>query len=418
MDRTMYGKMQPSDWAHPYQCTIKNGTLPGCDRHQSQKSPKQIPIYIAEDHHRVVEFIHQMIKKKCLPISDNTFVHLDSHPDMLIPKDMPADFAYDAPKLYEAHDIENWIIPNCYNGIIRHVVWVRPPWANQIRNKNQTIYVGKCKETKTIRLECRENYYIAEGLYRPKGQLEEVKDVTLDCVTLGNQITSQTDDIKAIRALSKTIDKNPVVLDIDLDFFSTQNPFLNFYDKAGLYQRLQQLFSFTGPESYTDSQILEAQENRLSQMSKIEKLFLHLEKFKKLPDSEEANLSPLQAQVESLVEALSEHYPIEDIQWDLIYSAGCTIDDHELPHHVSTDEEIDVLLQSFSNFLDNLMEPPKIITISRSSSDDYTPLEQVDEIQDKVLRLLSSKFDCASPILAYMEEKSGDEEQEDSSTEE
>lgn len=328
---------------------------------------------------------------------------------MLIPKDMPADYAFDAHKLYELHDIENWIIPNCYNGIISHVIWIRPPWANQIKNKNQKIYVGKCKETKTIRLDCEENYYIAEGLYRPKENLEEVKEVTFDCLTLGQQIVNETDDIKAMKCLSETINEGSVILDIDLDFFSTQNPFLNIYDKAFLYQRLQDLFAFTCPENNSEIEILKAQEVRRTQLDKLAKLFVHLQEFKKLPDFEKSDIDPLYSKVQALVKALTEHYEMEDIEWDLIYSAGCTIDDHELPHHVSTDEEIEVLLQSFSNLLDSL-KTPKIVTISRSSSDDYTPSEQVDEIQEKVLRLLTSKFECSSPILAYKDEKSDNED--------
>lgn len=371
-----------------------------------QRNPEvKIPIYIAEDHHKVVEFIHEMIKQKRLPITGNNFIHLDSHPDMLIPKDMPADYAFDKLKLYESHDIENWIIPNCYNGIINRVVWVKPPWANQITTKSQIMFVGKCTETGTIRLECKENYYIAEGLYKPRDKLEDVKEIRLDCVTLGSAILKESEDLWEMRSETKSIGQSGYILDIDLDFFSTQNPFLNIYDKVFLYQRLQEIFAFECPESSSEEHILKAQEKRLAQLKEIEDLFKHLEKFKAMPKFEGPDPGPLHSKVAVLVELLNQNYTKEEIDWDLIYSAGCTIDDHELPHHVSTDDEVDILIDSLIDFLATFEAPPLVITISRSSSDDYTPQEQVDDIQDKVLSLLYAKFSkCDDPILAFLDE--------------
>jgi len=38
---------------------------------------------------------------KHLPFESNTFIHLDSHPDMLIPKEMPADTVWDKNQLFK-----------------------------------------------------------------------------------------------------------------------------------------------------------------------------------------------------------------------------------------------------------------------------------------------------------------------------
>lgn len=39
------------------------------------------------------------------------------------------------------------------------------------------------------------------------------------------------------------------VLDIDLDFFSTKNPFRTLYERANLYEKLGPLYSFSRPSS-------------------------------------------------------------------------------------------------------------------------------------------------------------------------
>jgi len=39
---------------------------------------------------------------KHLPLEGNTIIHLDSHPDMLIPKGMPADTVWDKHELFRS----------------------------------------------------------------------------------------------------------------------------------------------------------------------------------------------------------------------------------------------------------------------------------------------------------------------------
>ena len=34
--------------------------------------------------------------------------------------------------------------------------------------------------------------------------------------------------------------------------------------------------------------------------------------------------------------AIEANYPGERVDWKLVHDAGCTVDDTELPHHVST----------------------------------------------------------------------------------
>ena len=78
----------------------------------------------------------------------------------------------------------------------------------------------------------------------------------------------------------------------------------------------------------------------------------------------------------------------EKIDWKLIHDAGCTCDDTDLPHHVSSNEEISILLRQSRLFLQNLGITPTIVTVSRSSLDEFCPENQVEMIQAQMIDLL------------------------------
>ena len=70
-------------------------------------------------------------------------VHLDSHPDLAYPDSLRADDCFDKTILYDQLDIADWILPLAYQGHLRHLVWVHPPWAQQIGDVKSSFSVGK-----------------------------------------------------------------------------------------------------------------------------------------------------------------------------------------------------------------------------------------------------------------------------------
>jgi hypothetical protein len=48
---------------------------------------------------------------------------------------------------------------------------------------------------------------------------------------------------------------DPFILDIDLDFFSTRNPFRGLYENANLYSRLRELYNFQPPVDDQDPKV-------------------------------------------------------------------------------------------------------------------------------------------------------------------
>ncbi|RHY43274.1 hypothetical protein DYB37_003561 [Aphanomyces astaci] len=98
---------------------------------------KQLRVIVVDDHHHVLEPIHQAIRKRTLPFSNWTLVHFDAHPDLAFPRDIPASCVFTPSALYDALDsseagIASFILPLAFAGHMGSLVWVKPPWANQV----------------------------------------------------------------------------------------------------------------------------------------------------------------------------------------------------------------------------------------------------------------------------------------------
>lgn len=266
-----------------------------------KRTYKDLPVRIVEDHHDVVPIIYRSIASRYLPMSAIPLVHLDSHPDLLIPVNMSADTIFDTEKLFNELSIENWIMPMVYAGHVSSVAWLHPYWAQQITEGPHQLLVGRDKSTSTIRVTSVENYFLSDGLYVSEEQLENSKPMSLSVVRVqpvepGHQPNSEKSDVPEVKKSrvegscsdssvppegareqlnSQNGDENPgsteyivrhvsallggdtqpYILDIDLDFFSCKNPFKELYTQEE-YTILQELYSFRGPSPGAD-QVLE-----------------------------------------------------------------------------------------------------------------------------------------------------------------
>lgn len=165
------------------------------------------------------------------------------------------------------------------------------------------------------------------------------------------------------------------------------------------YELLQELYNFKKPHSNaTEEDLLDCVENRVHQLEDLEAAFADfcdsddeetLQKWASYP-----GLKPLVQLVHSLKSRM------ESPDYEMVHQAGLTCDYVELPHHVSTKEEIEGLLQSIRVLLKD-MPKPTLVTIARSSLDDYCPSEQVDVIQEKVLSLLGFIYGTLDVHLDY-----------------
>lgn len=81
--------------------------------------------------------------------------------------------------------------------------------------------------------------------------------------------------------------------------------------------------------------------------------------------------------MEEVISIVDIHYDRVNFEWQLLFNAGMTCDMLPLPHHVSSMDEIKTSLNHFENFLKSLPFPPTVVTIARSSLDEYCPKNQV-----------------------------------------
>ncbi|XP_069112609.1 UPF0489 protein C5orf22 homolog isoform X2 [Argopecten irradians] len=176
-----------------------------------------------------------------------------------------------------------------------------------------------------------------------------------------------------------------IVLDIDLDFFSTKNPFKELYSSRQ-FQLLQELYTYTKPADDTDEAITKCVEEREAQLCQLKQVFLSMgDNPERIPKHERCEL------IQTLVDDLKLTFGDDGVDFGLLHDAGCTCDDTELPHHVSTQEEITLLIDSVQELLCHMYKPT-IITMARSSNDDYCPPDQVDIIQDQTLEILQDLY--------------------------
>lgn len=371
-----------------------------CAQITPQKRFKKIPIYVVEEHNDALQFIYSAIGGKKLPLEGTTLLHLDAHPDMLIDRKLKGEEARSGRHVLPLLQIENWIVPAAAAGHISRVVWLRPPWASQFRDDTRPIHVGDHPTSGQLRVDCKEPYYLSDALY--SSQLVNKRKFIFTSAELSDALLAG-DENNIQKLITNLNIAQPYVLDIDLDFFSTGNPFLGLYESINVYDRLQPIFEFKLPDDNETETIDKVVASRERQLEELEHLFQHLEQYGNL-DEYEGKKSQFYHMVAELAAAvLGEAERLnEKPDWWAVFAGGCTRDQGGLPYHISTEEEIQNLVQKALVPLLKNIPPPVLITVARSTDDGYCPPHQVEHIQSLVLETLKEVYDTDEPALYYL----------------
>lgn len=130
-------------------------------------------------------------------------------------------------------------------------------------------------------------------------------------------------------------------------------------------------------------------ERRIRQLEDLEAAFADLVE----DDSEETirrwAANPGMTSLVKLVGSLRSRNEAPD--YEMVHQAGLTCDYSELPHHISSEEEVERLVLAVELVLEALPKPT-LVTVSRSSLDEYCPTEQVNSIQSRILAVLETLY--------------------------
>uniref|UniRef100_UPI00358FDF73 UPF0489 protein C5orf22 homolog isoform X2 n=1 Tax=Myxine glutinosa TaxID=7769 RepID=UPI00358FDF73 len=307
--------------------------------------------------------------------------------------------------------IENWILPAVYAGHVAHVIWLKPPWAEQLGEGRHNFLVGKDRKNETIRVTSTETYFLSDGLYSPPSQLEPAKHLTLDVFTVmpaeqpessrateeekrqGGHFTCgrRMDPVSYDSGQTSlpSFNKAAFILDIDLDFFSVQNPFKDIYTEEEM-TLLEDLYRFWRPDVVDEQMLLECTTIRRQQLNQLGEAFSRLSQDDG-PDvvaelCTQHRWKPLGRLVALLKERLGSK-----LDYEMVHQAGLTCDGTPLPHHVSSKDEVRKLMDGLSGLLCSL-PAPTLITMARSSLDEYCAADQVSWIEEQALGMLRTLY--------------------------
>lgn len=232
--------------------------------------------------------------------------------------------------------------------------------------------------------------------------------MTIDVQTFGKELVDQSNDDceKLLEISQKYLNENSKwILDIDLTFFSTINPFIGLYQKAQAYPLIEEIFAYKLPENYTPEEVKKCQEYRGKQIKELEEIFKYLDEKRELPKTDDPP-SELYQKVKNLKEKIEQHFDDEHIDWKHIFDGGCVSNKFQLPvHHTERDKVLEFLNGSFSKLLNCFPCPPTIITIARSCEYDcFVPMKDCNFIEQNLVNVLEKTYKIDDPEMPYLDQ--------------
>ncbi|XP_028392578.1 UPF0489 protein C5orf22 homolog [Dendronephthya gigantea] len=403
---------------------------------------KKIPVWICEYHQEVLPYIYRAIGSKYLSFSGLMFLHFDSHPDLMAPLEMQAESVYNKAILFDVISIADWILPAVYAGHISKVIWVKPPWSNQISDKTLMFHVGRHKSEGTIRVSCFEKYFCEDGLCALEKDLENCQELTVVVITMpvnclqskltcgneseenlkvnipggmmacgGNLVVNECvclqdkpknisshksdcldgkvkNDIQLFISQISSQLEEPFILDIDMDFFSTFNPFKTMFTEDE-FEELRKFYQFPGIDCHQEehSAMIDASQKHKNNVEKLERTLNIMKENKHDLSAEEKRSLSVNQEFMQFIEKWRDSRG-ESIDYEVLHSAGMTTN---LPVHHTDERDIVQMIKNMEHLLHSIPKPT-VVTVARSSDDDYTPPSSVDFIQTWLIKCLENCF--------------------------
>ncbi|KAK6172461.1 hypothetical protein SNE40_016103 [Patella caerulea] len=204
-----------------------------------------IPVYIVEEHHEVIPYWFKAAKEGKIPTRGNVLVHIDGHPDSVIPNFQEGLPIFHQPKtllhlkqMMQSNDA--FIMSSVYAGLISRMIWIYPSW-NKDFDEDRVLTVGigyafgRTYKDELPLCFCEE--YLSEPVtmqcYHIDEHSHDHKIPRTDCKIKQTVIQEEIVDYKA-EELSQSGDWIPstdnVFFDIDEDYYGCQAAFQSLAD--------------------------------------------------------------------------------------------------------------------------------------------------------------------------------------------
>lgn len=355
-----------------------------------------LPLVVVEQHQHALEHVHYVLRNdKRLLLSTWTLVHFDSHPDMACPNEMPAKLCF-TPRgsektLYDHLDetssgIAEWILPLVLAAKLEHIVWVKRPLCQQFALGEARFRVGVISRQplqsfldmndERMRVDYHHPYYLDDDVVVETNRLQLSQTVHLRVKNVGHDIAKV---------------KTPWMLDLCLDYFLCQNPFLRDLQLVN-----HEFSSLIVSISNKGLQIANHHGDYRTERRSFHKAF---ELLLTNQDQGQALSRYLCREVEVEVDSqVNQIRQILDTAQNANQLASMTIEalphmamphETDVPEYFEIQRRIDEVMLEIRECASTL---PFLVTIARSANDGFCPLQLVEQIQEDLLQRLHVHF--------------------------
>jgi len=222
-----------------------------------RRNPDAPVMGVVEEHHAILGYLARLKNAGGLP-QPATLLHVDSHADLGVPRPFPgAEPPLANPRALEAYAEPNdWILLAALAGLVDKVIFVEPPWSNQLRcclydtNATFSFEVGLDRYGE-VRVDVSEGEFVREhfghvfwrdGERRTGDAAHFVHTKRLE-VTV---VAAEHQDAPGVveEALKSDPADKPLVVDVDLTFFAVESPgSVDLKERYGMrYDELETLY--------------------------------------------------------------------------------------------------------------------------------------------------------------------------------
>lgn len=356
---------------------------------------------VVDCHDRALHYVQKAIARKKLGFEGLTMVHFDAHPDFTIPAEVDQKTLFNKRLLAEKVSIESWIFPLVAAGHVSRLIWYKSPWSTQFDDGIYQLKVGAAKAPPHhLAVDSAHEYFLSEGVYTTEFLEETTKDLVFEvrtlrgCQDIDSTISSEDDNERS--EITEEAPFKPWILDIDLDVYSTQDPFREILGEK-LFENLKDIYPHDPEHPHPDlpqeslhEQLIQTQSHFRKQVQ-FTNTHIHAAWAGNTTDSTSAQLEKAIPIYEFVKKVKSIPNLPADFDAEMLCGAGASL---TLPHHRSSEDEVKLMVEKTMAIVKDfsLISEPGIVTIARSVYDEYCPKDQVDMIQNQLTESIFTKL--------------------------